>query len=45
MLAEFCSVETFYFKDKKVELQTRGRVQFQNHPIPSLVKETATQKR
>lgn len=34
-----CSVETFYFKEKKVEFQTGDRVEFQNshHPIPSFV--------
>lgn len=38
ILAEICSVETFYFKDKKVELQTGDGVEFQNshHPVPPL---------
>lgn len=38
-VAKFCSVETFHFKDKKVELQTGDRLKFQNsyHPIPLFV--------
>lgn len=37
-LAEFCSVETSDFKDRKVELQSGDRVEFQNchHPVPPL---------